>query len=198
MGRTQYYTATTLDGYLADPDHRLDWLFEVESERAHEDRFGRFFAQVGAFAMGASTYRWILDHQEVANWREWYGDTPAWVFTHRELPTPPGARVRFVSGDVRPVHEAMRRTAGGRNIWLVGGGELVGRFADHGLLHELLLDLVPVTLGAGAPLLPRRILSSRLRLADLERNGQFVHLRYAVGPPPGGAGAAGSPGAPTG
>jgi dihydrofolate reductase len=185
MGTTQYYTATTLDGYLADRNHSLGWLYQVESDEPHQDRFGRFFARVGAFAMGATTYRWILGHQDVANWRRWYGDTPAWVFTHREQARPPGAEVRFVRGDVRPVHEAMVRAAGDRNIWLVGGGELVGQFADHGLVDELLLDLTPVTLGAGAPLLPRRILSSRLRLVDLERDGQFVHLTYAVGPPSG-------------
>ncbi|MGH3656707.1 MAG: dihydrofolate reductase family protein, partial [Micromonosporaceae bacterium] len=65
------------------------------------------------------------------------------------------------------------------------GGDLVGQFADQGLLDEIQLTLTPVTLGAGAPLLPRRLLSSRLRLVDVERADQAVQLTYAVGPPTG-------------
>ena len=51
----------------------------------------------------------------------------------------------------------MVEAAGGKNVWLVGGGELVGQFYDHGLLDELIVTIASVTLGAGAPLLPRAI-----------------------------------------
>jgi dihydrofolate reductase len=90
--------------------------------------------------------------------------------------------VHFVQGDVRPVHEAMRAAAGSRNIWIVGGGELAGAFADAGLLDEIILGVAPVTLGAGAPLLPRRLTSARLTLSQVEQRGPFAYLTYAVGP----------------
>lgn len=183
MTKTLYYTATTLDGFIADPGNSLDWLFEVGSE---PPGFAGFFAGIGAFAMGSTTYEWILAHEQALDqprkWLDWYGDTPCWVFTHRELPRVPGANIALVSGDVRPVHAAMVEAAAGRNVWLVGGGELVGAFADHGLLDELVLQFAPVTLGAGAPLLPRRLLSSRLTLLDVDRFGQFAQLSYRVGP----------------
>ena len=135
-------------------------------------------------AMGASTYAWVLDHDQLLEhpekWQAFYGDTPCWVFTHRELPAVPGADLRFVRDDVRPVHAAMTGAAAGRNIWVVGGGDLVGQFADHGLLDELLLCVAPVSLGAGAPLLPRRLTGSALRLTDVQRDGQFALLTYAV------------------
>jgi dihydrofolate reductase len=67
--------------------------------------------------------------------------------------------------------------AGERNIWIVGGGDLAGQFADAGLLDELLVSIAPVTLGAGAPLLPRRI---ELRLDEIGRNGDFVSARFSV------------------
>jgi dihydrofolate reductase len=86
----------------------------------------------------------------------------------------------FVSGDVRPVHAAMTTAARGKNIWIVGGGELAGSFADVGLLDELILGVAPVTLGGGAPLLPRRLTSSRLSLTDVRRRGAFAYLTYAV------------------
>jgi dihydrofolate reductase len=67
--------------------------------------------------------------------------------------------------------------AGDRNIWIVGGGDLAGQFADAGLLDEVLVSIAPVTLGAGAPLLPRRI---ELRLDEIGRNGDFVSARFSV------------------
>lgn len=177
MARTIYYTATTLDGFLADPHDSLDWLFEVPGEQS--DRFGPFMAGVGALLMGSSTYEWLLEHEQVletpSKWQEWYGDRPAVVMTSRTLPGVPG--VRFAAGDVRPVHASLVEAAGGKDIWVVGGGELVGQLADHGLLDEL---RVSVTLGAGKPLLPRRLTSKDLTLTAVEPDGQFVHLTYQV------------------
>jgi len=184
MAKTTYYTATSADGFIADPAGSLDWLFAVEGGT---DRFGPFFAGVGAFATGATTYEWVLKHEKVLEqpekWHQWYGDIPCWVFTHRDLPAVPGADITFVRGDVRPVHEAMAAVAGDRTIWLVGGGEPVGQFADQGLLDEVVLGVAPVTLGGGAPLLPRRLTSARLTLTSVEQYGQFAGLTYAVGRP---------------
>lgn len=190
MGATVYYTATSIDGFIADEHGSLDWLFQVpagDDDEGHEDRFARFFRNVGAMAMGSATYEWILEHDQLlenpGTWRGYYGETPCWVFSHRDLPAIPGADLRFVQGEVRPIYRAMVDAAGGKNIWLVGGGELVGQFADQGLLDEIQLSIAPVTLGAGAPLLPRRMLSSDLTLVTVERQGQFVSSIYRVDKP---------------
>ena len=102
-------------------------------------------------------------------------------FTTRELPRIEGADIRFVQGDVRPVHEAMRAAAGDQNIWIVGGGELAGQFHDAGLLDELILQVGSATLGKGKPLFPRRVTSPTLELTSVHRMGTgMVELRYAV------------------
>ncbi len=180
MGLTQYYTATTLDGFIADPDNSLDWLFTRKQESDGVLNYGEFIGGVGAIAMGATTYEWILGHEfagkDPAEWK-WPYDIPGWVFTHRQLPVVPGAEIAFTSGDVAGVHEEMVRAAGDRNVWVVGGGDLAGQFADAGLLDEVIVYIAPVTLGAGAPLLPRRI---ELRLDELGRNGEFACARYSV------------------
>jgi dihydrofolate reductase len=133
-------------------------------------------------AMGATTYEWVVDHErlldEPAKWHRYYGDTPSWVFTHRELPAIPDAEIRFVEGDVHPVHEEMTQAADGKNIWIVGGGDLAGQFADRGLLDEILVGIAPATLGSGAPLLPRRLTAADLELVDVARDSQFARLSY--------------------
>ena len=185
--KTQYFTATSVDGYIADADNSLDWLFQVpRNGGSGAEGFGRFFAGVGAMAMGATTYEWVFAHERLdqhpEKWREWYGATPTWVFTHRQLPVADGD-IRFVEGDIAPVHDEMVAAADGRNVWLVGGGELVGAFADRGLLDEILLGVQPVFLGSGAPLLPRRLTSKRIRLESATQDGQQVQLVYSVGAP---------------
>ncbi|WP_280431400.1 dihydrofolate reductase family protein [Nocardia brasiliensis] len=178
---TQYFTATTLDGYLADEHNSLDWLFTVAgADEMAEQNVDEFIGGVGAMCMGATTYEWILANDEPENWHKSYGELPCWVFTHRELPALPDANLRFVSGAVEPVHRDMVAAAGDRNVWVLGGGELVGQFADAGLLDEIIAGVAPVTLGAGAPLLPRRILSDRLELVDVTRIGQFAQLTYRL------------------
>jgi len=186
--KTQYFTATSVDGYIADADNSLDWLFEVpRNGGSGAEGFGPFFAGVGAMAMGATTYEWVFAHERLderpEKWREWYGATPTWVFTHRRLPSVADADIRFVEGDVKPMHDEMVSAADGRNVWLVGGGELVGAFADRGLLDEILLGVQPVFLGSGAPLLPRRLTSRRIRLESARQDGQQVQLVYSVGAP---------------
>src|SRR6266516_6096860 len=60
---TQYYTATTLDGFIADADNSLDWLFTRNRDPDGPLSYGAFIADVGAMAMGSTTYEWILDHE---------------------------------------------------------------------------------------------------------------------------------------
>lgn len=187
MARTRYYTATTLDGFLADPDHSLQWLFTVDTGEAMGRIYDTFMSEIGAMVLGASTYLWMREHEmpDAEKWREWYADRPAFVVTHRDLPLVEDVDLRRREGDVRAIHAEALEAAGGKDVWVVGGGDLVGQFADAGLLDEIIAGVAPVTLGSGAPLLPRRIESDRLTLTDVRRSGQFAMLTYAVGPPPG-------------
>jgi len=179
MTRTLYYTASSLDGFIADPDDSLDWLFRRERDESGMLSYARFIEGVGALAMGRTTYEWVLDHlaaEDPEGWT-WPYEQPTWVFSHGSPREVPGAAIRFASGDVRAVHEEMVRAAAGRHVWVVGGGDLAGQFADAGLLDELLVTFAPVTLGAGAPLLPRRL---ELRLEEAGRNGDFACARLSV------------------
>ena len=175
----QYFTACTLDGFIADENNSLDWLFEVP-HGPDDGAWDEFIADVRVLVMGATTYEWVLRHEDMLTnpqrWHDFYDDRPSWVFTHRELPRIPTVDVRFVSGDVRPVYDEMVAALPDKNIWLVGGGDLVGQFDDAGLLDEVWLGMRTVFLGAGAPLLPRRITSERLTLREVRHSNQALRL----------------------
>ena len=180
--KTQYYTAASLDGFIATEEDSLEWLFPLGD--VNDTGYPAFIAEVGALAMGSATYEWMLRHAvtvEAETGSPWPYVQPTWIFSSRELPPVAGANLHFVRGDVRPVHAAMRAAAAGRNVWIVGGGDLAGQFLDAGLLDEIIVQVGSVTLGRGKPLLPRRVTSPSLRLVSARQIGAgFAELRYEV------------------
>lgn len=180
--KTQYFTATSLDGFIATGDDSLDWLFPLGD--VNDTSYPHFIAEVGALAMGSATYEWMLRHGETVaaqTGSAWPYTQPAWIFSTRALPAIPGANLSFVRGDVRPVHAAMCAAAGDKNVWIVGGGDLAGQFHDAGLLDEVIVQVGSVTLGKGKPLFPRRLISPPLTLLSVRQVGTgFAELRYRV------------------
>jgi dihydrofolate reductase len=186
--RTIYYTAASLDGYLADSHHSLDWLFQFQPPEG-EDHYDAFIKNIGALAMGSSTYEWLLRHHiypedPTKTPDPWFYKQPTWVFSSRSQRPVPDEDIRFVKGDVRPVHAEMVKAAeaaGHKDIWVVGGGDLAGQFFDAGLLDQIVITLASVTLGAGMPVLPRRIVTPPLKLTYARQHGDgFVTLKYDV------------------
>lgn len=169
---TTYFTASSVDGFIADRQGSLSWLLSRDSDPAGPVGYDAFLGGVGALAMGATTYDWVRRHEQ--DWPYWL---PCWVFSHRALALPPGADVRVTAAGVTEVHAEMLVNAGGKDVWLVGGGDLVGQFADRGLLDEVWVQYAPMALGAGTPILPRRL---ELRLLAFARNRDFLCGRYSV------------------
>lgn len=187
---TIYCTATTLDGFIADDDESLSWLFATPDHGADpQGRYGdadslsfdTFIGNVGAVAMGANTCEWI--RREITKGTgefTWPYEQPSWVVTHRDLDLPAGVE-RF-AGDVATLHAQMTEAANGKDVWVVGGGDLAGQFFDAGLLDRLWLHVAPVVVESGKPLLPRRV---RLHRREVERDGQLTAMLFdVVGPEP--------------
>jgi dihydrofolate reductase len=179
--KTQYYTATSIDGYLANEDDSFEWLFQFKEIECIKG-YPQFIKHVGAIAMGSTTYEWIIRHGNMlGGQRKWLFAVPTWVFSTRKLPIIEGADIRLVQGDVAPAHAEMVKAANGKNVWLAGGGDFAGQFHDHGLLDEIILNVAPVMLGSGIPLLPRQITTPPLKLVGVQRhNDTFVILNYEV------------------
>jgi dihydrofolate reductase len=129
-----------------------------------------FGERIGACIMGATTWQWIVDHDD-----DPWGDLPTYVLTHRRFD--PMSAVTFTDETVEQVHAEAVDKAGDKDVWLVGGGDPVGQFHDRGLLDEVWVQFAPVTLGAGMPVLPRHV---ELRLEEVARNRDFACVRHSV------------------
>ena len=150
MPKTQYYVASSLDGFIADPDDKLDWLMQFGFD-AFQAGYDSFIAATGAMIMGSHTYEFILG-EGVDSWS--YADMPCWVLTSRQLPDIRGADITFTASDIGAVHADATAAAGDKNVWLVGGGDVAAQFAERGLIDELIVTLMPIVLGSGKRLLP--------------------------------------------
>ena len=181
--KTQYYTASSLDGFIADRRNSLDWLLQFGDDMTTD--YPDFIKNVGALVMGSTTYEWILEnHIRPGADRE-----RPWQYAANDL----GDDIAHAADRERRGHSlrARRRRRDSRarwsprradkNIWIVGGGDLVGQFHDRGLLDEIIVTIASVTLGGGAPLLPREIVTPPLKLtsATMLSDG-FAQLRYDV------------------
>ena len=190
MPLTQYYTATTLDGFIADADNSLEWLFDVPRAEDGEPRWDGVHRPTWArWRWASTTYEWVLDHEDLLDASPSAGRSstatgPCWVFTHRDLPAHPGRRhplrprrrrARCTPRWSRPPADAQRVGRRRRRP-----GRPVPR--RRACSTRSVVGIAPVTLGAGAPLLPRRI--EGLRLVEVRRDGQMVSLTYDV-PRPG-------------
>jgi dihydrofolate reductase len=187
--KVQYYAAATLDGYIAGVDDDLDWLLGYEGSYEGPEAepgpmsggggYERFYEGVGAVVSGSTSYEWVLDH--LSRWP--YAGKPFWVLSSRELPSPEGddVDVRVSGGDVADLHDEILASAGGQNLWILGGGNVASQYARAGLLDEVLVTVVPVVLGAGKPLFDERLRAGPLQLTGTSvfETG-MVELRYEV------------------
>jgi dihydrofolate reductase len=187
MPRTQYYCASTLDGYIADTRDEIDWLqkyegsYEGEGVEPMKGSYDRFYDAVGALIMGSVTYEFVLREFAEGEWP--YKGKPTWVLSSRDLPKPAGEEgdVRIVNAQVPDLHDEMIAAAGERNLWVVGGGNVASQFADAGLLDELIVTVVPVVLGEGKPLFDRGLPGGPMQLTGTRSfDSGMVELRYEV------------------
>lgn len=142
--KVTYYVAASLDGFIAGPEGEIDWL-----DAAHlpdEDfGYGDFIDTVDALIMGRSTWDFVED---VRPWH--YGSRPVRVFSNRPI-DPRELPVERVTGD--PAATVRSLTAAGYgHVWVVGGGGLARALLESGDLTDVVLTVIPATLGAGAPL----------------------------------------------
>jgi len=176
VARVLGYIASSLDGFIATPDDKLDWLTKYDDVDFGEAAYDKFIASVGTLIMGRTTYDWVL--RNAGNWP--YGDRRTIVVTSRPL-TDVRANVEAWTPGIDALVEHARGLTDG-DVWMVGGGGLQMAFLERGALDELALTVVPELIGGGRPLFPPTGFVASPTLVSAKAYGRgTVHLRYRFG-----------------
>ena len=180
--RVTVHMATSLDGFIARKDGRVDWL-ETSDEFAGGDTMDPGFVEaflktIDCYVMGSRTYETALGFE--AKGLGWsYGDKPTFVLTSRELPQTRntvefywGDLAHFVNGRLRPTF---------RSIWFVGGSEVCAECVRLGLADEIRFSIMPILIGDGIPFFAKLDRDIALHLAEVKAyKSGIVELRYEV------------------
>jgi dihydrofolate reductase len=173
------YIATSADGYIARPDGDVEWL----NRRPHTVDYGmsKFYARIDTILWGRKTYDWLLNYYRKKGRTQGLFDTKLanYVFSRkrRKLAVP---GVELVSEPVKAFAKRLRATPG-RQIWMMGGGELIASFLDAGEIDEFDIHVIPVFIGKGIPLVAPRHRDVPLRLLSSRKYPDgVVRLHYEV------------------
>jgi dihydrofolate reductase len=170
-GKVVVNRAMSLDGFIAGPDHAMDWIID----HTREDRFPEVVAATGAMLIGRGTH-------EVAG-RMSAGDTsydggPVFVLTHRP-PEEPEPGVTFLSCGLAEAVATARAAAGGKALEILGA-DLASQCLRRGLVDEVLVYVLPVLLGDGVRFSTPDLGRIDLEPLDTTRSGPLTMLRFRV------------------
>jgi dihydrofolate reductase len=168
------HIATSADGYIARPDGSLEWL---TSRPAPKGFYGmpEFTRSVDAKLIGRKTFDLSIEMGAPfsANDRHY-------VFSRQPPPASVPAGVEFISESIGAFAERLRDQPG-KNIWMMGGGELIASFLDEGAIDEFVITVVPIFIGEGIPLIARRHLDVPLTLRSVKPFPDgVVQVHYVV------------------
>ena len=155
------HIATSADGYIARPDGDIDWL----TDRPEPEGFyglPEFARSIGGKILGRKTFDTSVDLGQ-----RFSAEDPHYVFTRRPPPPPAPSGVHYVSQPIAAFVDRMRGEAG-KDLWLMGGGELIGAFLDARAIDDFIISVVPVFIGEGIPLIAPRHLHVPLRLVSVQ------------------------------
>lgn len=161
-----FYGCVTLDGYLADKKHGLDWLHQTGS--AEDTGYEDFYREMDVAIMGRRTFEEIASLEDAAGI---YPTTENYVFTHSA--SLPQKGFIPVSGDTA---EFVSELGMEKNIWIIGGNTILAPLLERDMVDQLIIQIAPVLLGEGIPLFTQKEGLRRFCLEEVKRYGQFVEL----------------------
>jgi dihydrofolate reductase len=189
----------TLDGYGASHNQSFEkpfgdnfdaalldrWMFADPEKHKHKKEIDDIF-DAGAFIMGSNMFG-PKDRRNKSDWKGWWGPnppyhTPVFVLSHHErapIEMEGGTTFHFVTDGIESAFEKAKEAAGNRNIKIMGGASTINQYLAAGLIDELWLHIVPVTIGTGVKLFEG---VTNLKLEPVEVSGSSVvtHIKYNV------------------
>ncbi|MGG4487968.1 dihydrofolate reductase family protein [Metabacillus idriensis] len=164
------FIAISLDGYIARLDGDISWLNEVQG--AGDNGYSEFIESIDTVMMGKKTYDHVL---LLTNNQYPYDGKTSYIFTRKEISTSPD--LHFTMEDPAVLAEKLK-SQHGRDIWLVGGSELLDSFMKKNLVDEYIITTAPIILGDGIPLFKTMNPEIKLKLKSSNEYGEFVQNHY--------------------
>lgn len=168
------YIAESLDGYIATEDDSLAWLFKVDGEG--DAGYAEFMETIDTVIMGRRTYDWVM---EMEKGEYPYEGIQSYVYSRSAQPGDSSGDIEFVNMEI-PVFADKLKSVPGKNIWVVGGSELLAGFMEAGLIDEFIISIAPVVIGSGIPLFEKSHLMTEYKLKGIKRYGEFAQLHYIL------------------
>ncbi|NDV96154.1 dihydrofolate reductase [Dysgonomonas sp. 521] len=159
MRKIKLYIAASIDGYIADTDGGLDWLSGYPITPELNYGYDEFFNSVDSVIMGGRTYRDILNMDVIYPYR----DKTSYIITRNKDSQTSKENIQFLSENVIETITSLKEQQG-KDIWLVGGGEIIVMLLDNNLVDEMIITHIPKILGDGIPLFPKMKTESNWRL----------------------------------
>ncbi|MFZ2539364.1 MAG: dihydrofolate reductase family protein [Oscillospiraceae bacterium] len=164
-----FYGCITMDGYLADKNHNLDWLYQTGS--VEETGYESFYKNMNITIMGKRTFSEIKNIENIGNL---YATTKNYVFTHAA-----SLSVKEFSPINCDVLEFVKHIERDKNIWAIGGNTILAPLLDNDMVDNMIIQIAPVLLGKGIPLFTQKEVLKRFYLKEVKKYGQFAELVYS-------------------
>ncbi len=176
MSKVILYIATSLDGYIARPDGNLDWLTSIPNPETGDYGYAALLERIGTIMMGRKTYDELLGFRI-----EWpYTGFDTIIVSTDKLLKIRSPDTRLLTENLPDVVTALKKQSP-KDIWLVGGGQLINAFIQNGLLDQMIISIVPKIIGDGIPLFPKNTLETEWKLVDTQMfETGLVNLTYEI------------------
>ncbi|MBF0762016.1 dihydrofolate reductase [Dysgonomonas mossii] len=160
MRKIRLYIAASIDGYIANIDGGLDWLSAYPITPELDYGYNEFFESVDSVLMGGRTYRDILNMDVIYP----YKDKISYIITRNKMNNPK-ENIHFISDNIIETLSEIKKQEG-KDIWLVGGGEIISMFLDNDSIDEMTVTIIPIILGSGISLFPNTAKESTWKLQN--------------------------------
>lgn len=174
MTKTVLYIATSLDGFIARPNGNLDWLTSTPNPDTGDYGYAELLEGIATIIMGRKTYEEVIGFG--GDWP--YAGFDTYVVTTNQALTIQSPNTHCLTQNLKTFVTDLK-TKSEKDIWLVGGGQLITSFIGENLLDKMIITIIPKIIGEGLPLFGGKPKETNWQLIETKSfNTGVVNLTY--------------------